>query len=198
MVVRSLVAALAAAAIANAPAHAAVVTRHDANGRAISFDVRARGVDVAWYARILRRAPHGAEIQDVLVRIVPRSAIARLCGSGFGSCYEPGREGGTITVPAGSGVGVEHAVLHEYGHHVMATYAIATWWRARQIDGLRARGAVADDYSLGWKRSIDEIFAEDYVQLTLRTTYAITWLPRPGAVVKAAIRRDIRDGIPVR
>ena len=42
------------------------------------------------------------------------------------------------------------------------------------------------------ERSVGEIFAEDYVQLNLRTRYAIRWLDPPNAAIRAALRRDLR------
>ena len=48
-------------------------------------------------------------------------------------------------------------------------------------------------YSLGWGRAVGEIFAEDYVQVNLRTNYFITALARPDRAVRAALRRDLRS-----
>ena len=56
-----LVALVAALALATA-AGAEIVTKADSEGRTITFDVRAPGVDVDWYAAILRAAVHGDEI----------------------------------------------------------------------------------------------------------------------------------------
>ena len=53
--------------------------------------------------------------------------------------------------------------------------------------------AVAFDYSRGWERAIGEIFAEDYVQLHLRVTSRIDWLPPPDDAVRAALRRDLEN-----
>jgi hypothetical protein len=58
---------------------------------------------------------------------------------------------------------------------------------------LLANGQVSPTYSLGWGRAVGEIFAEDYVQLNLRTNYFITTLARPSNAVKAALRRDLRS-----
>jgi hypothetical protein len=51
---------------------------------------------------------------------------------------------------------------------------------------------VAWDYSLGWERSIAEIFAEDYaVTNSPDGPYDIPWLRRPGAALREAITRDV-------
>jgi hypothetical protein len=65
------------------------------------------------------------------------------------------------------------------------------WWAARGIDSLLAQGKVSEGYELGWARSISEIFAEDYVQLHMRTPYEIRWLRPPGPRIKAALRSDL-------
>jgi hypothetical protein len=56
-------------------------------------------------------------------------------------------------------------------------------------------GRVSFNYSLGWQRSIGEIFAEDYAQLHLRFPYRIRWLSAPGATIRNALSRDV-DGVP--
>src|SRR4051794_273790 len=117
-------------------AHADEVTRQDAAGRTIHFDVEAAGVDVDWYAALLRRALHGDEIAGspalppralrgdesarVTSRLVPAGEVGSVCGSPHaGGCYGERRGGGGImTVPAGVNENVAHTVLHEYGHHV--------------------------------------------------------------------------------
>jgi hypothetical protein len=65
-----LVALVAALALATG-AGAELVTRADSEGRTITFDVQAPGVDVDWYAALLRAAAHGDEISRRSIRIVP-------------------------------------------------------------------------------------------------------------------------------
>jgi hypothetical protein len=181
-------------------ANGAIVTRLDGAGRPMTFDVRARGVDVNWYARRLRGAIHGDEVSEVVVRIVPTRLVRRLC-SGGGSCYSAQRGEDLLTVPAGRSSQVAHYLLHEYAHHLELQRSrwrdwepwMARWWAARDIDGLLARGKVSEDYHLGWERSISEIFAEDYVQLHMRSRYEIGWLHAPGSRIKAALRSDLRS-----
>jgi hypothetical protein len=68
----------------------------------------------------------------------------------------------------------------------------SSWWAARGVKSLLARHRASLTYSLGWDRAVGEIFAEDYVQLNLRSRYNIRWLDPPSAAIKAALRRDLR------
>jgi len=195
--------ALVLAAAAAAPAAAVEQVAYDSAGRAINFDVQASGADVAGYAAILDGLLHGAEISTVVVTIVPESAIASTCGSGAVACYRWGSRGGaTMFVPSQPAGQVRPALTHEYGHHVDATRphlpgargldGTATWWSARGMAGLLAGGSVAWDYSLGWDRSIAEVFAEDYsITNGGRATSGIGWLGNPPAAVSDAIRADL-------
>ena len=58
---------------------AAIVTRHDRAGRVVTFDVRAPGVQVGWYAAILETRFTGDEIKTVRIRIVSPARVSRLC-----------------------------------------------------------------------------------------------------------------------
>jgi hypothetical protein len=203
--VRRLVLVALVAALAAPAASALGATRivRDDHGRAITFDVRARGVNLRDYAKFMRSSIHGAEISRVVIHIVPRGEVGEDCGSPeAGGCY--GLVGGgqpRIIVPAGRRPAeIAPVLLHEYGHHVDATRANGDlqepngtphWWSARHMGQRLRRGEVAFDYGRGWSRSIGEIFAEDYVQLHLRAPYRIGWLSRPDAAVLAALRRDL-------
>lgn len=196
----AVIVAAAALLLGAESANGAVVTRLDRAGRPMTFDVRARGVNVNWYAARLRGSIHGDEISDVVVRIVPPRLVARLCGGG-GSCYSSRRGEDLLTVPAGRSTEVAHYLLHEYAHHLELQRGrwrdwepwMEQWWAARRIDALLAQGKVSQDYDLGWERSISEIFAEDYVQLHMRSRYGIGWLRAPGPGIKAALRSDLHD-----
>jgi hypothetical protein len=183
-------------------ARAELVTARDAEGRPISLDVRDSTADPAWFASILRKAAHGNEIARVTVRIVAPEALSGSCGDGAAGCYS----GGVIVVPSSRTSSTAHTLLHEYGHHLDAATGVAgvpepngtpSWWRARDMAQLHAAGRVARDYSIGWSRSIGEIFAEDYAQLHVRFPYKIGWLGPPGAPVTAALRADL-TGAPAR
>jgi hypothetical protein len=184
-----------------AGASARIVNAQDDQGRPITFDVRANGVNVSQYTAILRDAIHGREIRTVTVRIVPKGRIGSTCGSDQAvACYSGNSQGGTIVVREGSRSEVEHSLLHEYGHHVDAAISTGSrqelngtprWWRARSMGTRLRQGQVAFDYELGWARSIGEIFAEDYVQVHVRGRYGIPWMNPPSEAVRRAIRQDV-------
>lgn len=177
-----------------APAKAEIVRVEDDEGRPLTFDVRAPGVDVAWYAALLRSAAHGDEIGEVTVRLVPAAGLRSTCGAEAGGCY--GR--GVIVVPAERTATTAHALIHEYGHHLDHSYGVRgvpepngvpAWWHLRKMGERLAAGEVAADYSLGWTRGISEIFAEDYTQLHLQTPYKIGWLAPPSERLLVGLRR---------
>jgi hypothetical protein len=205
-----LAAAIFVALTTGAKATAATVVRYDSAGRAMTFDVRTGGVGVNWYARLLRRSLHGDEIEDVVVRIVSPRRIASLCGSGADSCYNGDRGGGVVVVPAGRNARTAHLLVHEYAHHLDASYDLTSaledewpswrtgargWWTARGLGRLLAQGKVTWSYRLGWSRSIAEILAEDYARLELRSAYLIRWLAVPTRPELRALRSDIVDAI---
>jgi hypothetical protein len=115
--VRRLVAVLAllTGLACASPATAAVVVKRDLEGRAMRFDVRAPGVDVEWYADILRGVAHGDEIERASIRLVTWDAIRTQCGADAAACYRrrPARPA-LLVVPAGKGETVAHALVHEY------------------------------------------------------------------------------------
>jgi hypothetical protein len=177
-----------------------VVTTQDERGRTITIDAPTRSTEIGEYARILRNSLHGDEIESVTLRVVPEDAVTRLCRSQRAkACYRGGEEA-TIIVRAGSAAADAYTILHEYGHHVDATIrhrrapefnGTPRWWGTRAIGIRLDRDEVSTGYSLGWARSIGEIFAEDYAQLHVRDPYGIGWLPRPDEPVFRAIRLDV-------
>ena len=194
------------ATLAVAPAAGAeIVTARDRDGRTMTFDVRTQGVDIEWYADLLRHAAHGDEIEQVTVRIVPQRELARACGAGtaVAGCYGGPRRAARITVWSGKSPALAHTLIHEYAHHVDAHRGVgaaprepngsANWWAARGLSKLLAAGEVSHTYALGWERSIGEIFAEDYAQLHMETPYKLQWLDPPTAAVRAALRRDLMN-----
>ncbi len=201
---RLLVLLTAVAALAAAPsALAEVVTAQDAQGRTMTFDVRAEGVDVEWYASLLRGAAHGDEIARVTIRIVSFEELRDTCGPGAAACYAGSRNVARIIVPAGLTQGTAHSLIHEYGHHIDAWRGVgaaerepngsAQWWEARGMSELIASGVVSHTYSNGWDHAIGEIFAEDYTQLHLQTPWRLSWLAPPDETVLAALRADLEN-----
>lgn len=201
----AIIAVAAISLVAAQAANAAIVTRHDRAGRTVTFDVRAPGVEVGWYAAILRNAIHGDEIETARIRIVPANRISGLCeGRYTQSCYEGDEKSGVLIIPAGRSAWAAHLLVHEYAHHIDMARSnflytdkpwAPSWWAARGVKTALAKGQMSLTDSLGWERAVGEIFAEDYVQLNLRTRYAIRGLDPPGDTIKAALRRDLRAGI---
>ena len=196
------IALTAAALVAAQASNAAIVKRHDQAGRVVTFDVRAPGVQVGWYAAVLRSTIHGDEIETARIRIVPANQISRFCeGTSTQSCYEGDENGGVLVIPAGRSSMAAHLLVHEYAHHIDMARSdflntdkpwASSWWAARGVRTALARGRMSLTYSLGWERAVGELFAEDYVQLNMRSRYNIRWLDAPNAAVKAALRRDLR------
>jgi hypothetical protein len=195
----TLLVVLAGLALAG-PAGAARIVLEDADGRPITFDVRAPSVNPEWHARLLRRAAHGNEISRLTIRIVSRDELGATCGRHAGGCYRSERRQGLMVIPAGSGAVAAHTLLHEYAHHldrwrgvagVPEPNGTAHWWHARGMSRLSEEGRVTDDYAFGWDRAIGEIFAEDYVRLHLELPYKIGWLPPPDESVRAALAEDV-------
>ena len=198
----TLLAVLGAFLVLSGNALAAEVVLADREGRSITFDVRAEGVDAEWYAELLRAAPHGDEISTVRIQVVSWDEIRSLCGAEAAGCYARNM----MAVPAGNDARTAHTLLHEYGHHLDRTHAVAgqrepngmpEWWRARGMAELVRLGSVFRSYERGWERSVGEIFAEDYARLALgETSYKLGWLDPPDEIVIAALLADLGLGPP--
>ena len=172
----------------------------DDQGRSIRFDVRADGVDVEWYAALLRAAPHTDEISTVRIKLVTPTELGETCGQDAAGCY--GRR--VITVAAAETEANAHTLVHEYGHHVDASRGVAdvrepngssTWWRARGMARLVELRSAYHGYVVNWSRNIAEIFAEDYARLARPgDPHRIDWLEEPNDAVLAAILHDLGLG----
>lgn len=146
---------------------------HDRRGRPIRVIARTRAVEPRAYADILKDAVHGTEIAQVTVLIVGGERIPQLCSPGAGGCYL--RASQTIVVPAGTRSQVEHALLHEYGHHLDAhrrgvgpeLNGGRFWFRARGIGGLLRSGELGYGNARPWAERVHEMWAEDYAALHL-------------------------------
>ena len=194
-----LVSAFLSLAFAGEAAAEEVVVADD-QGRSITFDVRAEGVDVEWYAALLRAAPHGDEISTVQIDLVAPAELVERCGRAARGCY--GRR--VITVTAAESEANAHTLVHEYGHHVDASRGVAgarepngssTWWRARGVGRLVQLRSAYHGYVRSWDRNIAEIFAEDYARLARPgSDHRIPWLEEPNESVLAAILHDLGLG----
>jgi hypothetical protein len=135
---------------------------------------------------------------------VPSAQIRTLCGAEALACYTTSRRtgAGLITVPAeGPTETVAHSRVHEYGHHLDTAWSVPdapqelngtpVWWAARGMSGLVSTRGVAFDYSLGWSRSVGEVFAEDYAYIHLGGTYKIPWLSPPDEALKTALLAEL-------
>ena len=180
-------------------------TADDGQGNTMTFQVDAPGASIDHDVAVLRSIVHGSEIQNVTFRIVPQTAVAADCGSADAAACYMGVSNGTGQIIVADSPTVDHALVHEYGHHLDNTYhhgaapepnGTAGWWAARGMADLVGKGLVAPDYRLGWDHSIAEIFAEDYTQLNLNVPDKITWLPAPSTAVLAALRRDLQGAPP--
>ena len=198
----TLFAALVVALCVAAGADAAIVTSRDAQGRTITFDVRAANVDTEWYASVLRAAAHGNEISTVTIWIVPEQQIPLLCGDEAQACYTGRRGTPRIIVSASQSRFNQATLLHEYGHHLDTAWRVPgvpelngtpVWWQSRGMASLLSNRRVAFDYSLGWNRSIGEIFAEDYAYIHMgsTTSYGIPWLTPPDETLKTALLAEL-------
>ena len=195
-----LVTALLALAFAGQAAAAEGVVPDD-QGRSIRFDVLVEGVDVEWYAALLRAAPHADEISTVRIELVSPAELVQRCGRDASGCYRRR----VITVAAVETEANAHTLVHEYGHHVDSSRGVAgapepngssTWWRARGMARLvEIRSAFHSYLGGGWNRNVAEIFAEDYAQLARPgDPHRIPWLEGPNDGVLAAILYDLGLG----
>ena len=194
--------AVVGALLAAPGAGAAIVVKPDLEGRPMTFDTRTRGVDVGWYAKTMRRATHGSEITTVTFRIVAESRIAPLCGDDAAACYKRDRSGARIIVAKGRSRFLAATLYHEYAHHldwylpvpgVRELNGGEHWFAARNMERLVANQRAAIGYPLGWKRSVGEIFAEDYARLHIAFTWNIRWIGPPSAAVREALRQDLAE-----
>jgi hypothetical protein len=153
---------------------------------------------------LLRRAPHGDEIESVTVRIVRSKKVEQICGRGAAGCYAGGRSS-VLTVAAGKSRLIASTLLHEYGHHLDLAWTVdgvpepngtPLWWELRGIAQLRELGSVNRNYSLGWSRGIGEIFAEDYAYIALGRSYAIPWLYPPSRQLRRLLLYELQGQRP--
>jgi hypothetical protein len=146
------------------------------------------------------------------VFVTSASNLAQICGGDAAACYaadDPGRTRGGVMVIAyeDAGAAIDHAVIHEYGHHIdNNTYNLGSgsecgingdgsrrWFFARQQDD-NILQTLSCDPRAEWGELLAEVYAEDYAQMVgiPESEYhpAITVDP-PTADEKARLKQDI-------
>jgi hypothetical protein len=178
---------------------ARVETFVDSHGHRITIGTNIATVDLAWYAGVLQGTLHAAEIEQVLVEVVPWASIEAVCGgAGAVGCYFPAQR--LIVVPDTDPNGINeliHTIVHEYGHHVDGQLenlghldascagrdGSRNWWWHRVPDAF----ACSSDR---WELLIGELYAEDYTALN----GVVGWhLPTIGPPTAADARNIVHD-----
>src|SRR3954451_9849320 len=93
----------------------------DQHGHVLSFATDNPSVDLTPFANLLASTYHHGEIELVRVFVTNRANLERICGSDAVACYAPDNPGKTRTglmIISYEDSDIEHAVIHEYGHHV--------------------------------------------------------------------------------
>ncbi|HWT95795.1 MAG TPA: hypothetical protein VN238_22535 [Solirubrobacteraceae bacterium] len=139
------------------------------------------------YVDFVDSLPHGAELGELTMRIVPSADVPANCGatqdSGVLACYLPTQD--LMIVPGdelqnAGGVTTSYVVAHEYGHHVANHRSNSPFnaldfgpkqWASEQdvcsytLDGRLAPGDEAEAYAA----NPGEAWAESYAQLKYPT-----------------------------
>jgi hypothetical protein len=149
------------------------------------------------YATYVGTLPHGAELAELKLVVVPAADVAEECGAGEDdgvlACY--GARNQTMIVPdatpPGSDVSAEYVIAHEYGHHIARHRSNAPldaldfgpkrWssWELVCAHTLRGRLAPGDE-GLHYRRNPGEAWAESYARLVFpNQAWRFTSLLRP-------------------
>ena len=146
------------------------------------------------YAEFFAGLPHGAELAELRVTIVPPEEVPALCGAGMTACYVP-RES-TLVAPGPEFDGP--LLAHEYGHHVAANRGGGVFssvlmgpprWASHAHVCAKLRDSTV---GIGWGNEPAEAWADVYARLTYpelpwRLTPALS--PDDGAFLAAL--RDV-------
>ena len=179
----------------------------DDQGRAIHFTSRVGDAPLARYARVLREAIHGDEIERLRIEVVRPADVPRMCATrGAVACHiHGGRKGPRIVIAPGPRA--ERLLLHEYGHHLDIHLANGArpepngtprWWRARGIGARVRAGRLSRGYGAGWHEAVPELFAEDYARLNGGGGWLIRGVAPPSRAVLRALRADLRSALRAR
>jgi hypothetical protein len=175
----------------------------DGQGRVVHFDAPDEA-SALQLNQTVNALTHGSEVSTVTIRVLSPASVAATCGTDAAGCYQATSRGSsTIFVPTG-GLGPD-VLTHEYGHHIERSRrtsftalgsGMPAWWRTRGVVSLLQAGQVARDYSLGWDRSIAEIYAEDFAVLNGSNRRWRMQVGIPGPEILAALRTDLAGAAP--
>jgi hypothetical protein len=182
----------------------------DQHGHVLTLGTDNESVDLLPYANLLASTYHHGEIEYVHTFVTNQRRLTQICGSDAAACYaadKPGKLPSGVMVISYEDTNIEHAVIHEYGHHVdNNTYNLGglsdcgidgdgsrRWFFAREMQD-RILERLSCDPKGDWGHLLPEVYAEDYAQMVgiPRSEYhpAISVRP-PTAGQKRALRKDM-------
>jgi hypothetical protein len=162
------------------------------------------------YADFLDTLPHGAELADLKVTIVPSSEVNGDCGgqegTGILACYSDSQQ--RMIVPgdlqaSDAGVTASYVVTHEYGHHVANHRSNAPLnagdygpkrWSSYELVCLKTDQGqlVPGNESIFYHQNPGENWAETYARLVYpQQPWTFSNLLTPDAGALAAARADV-------
>lgn len=162
------------------------------------------------YVNFLDTLPHGSELADLRVTIVPGSEVNTDCGgtpdTAILACYSKSAQRmivpGDLSATA-SGVTVSYVITHEYGHHVAAhrsdapleaiSFGPKRWSSYEMVCDRTLRGLLAPgDQGRYYLSNPGEAWAETYARLVY-PEQPWRWTPvlKPDAGALAAARADV-------
>lgn len=162
------------------------------------------------YVNFLDTLPHGSELADLKVTIVPRGEVNADCGgtpdTAILACYSKARQRMVVPGDLGataSGVTVSYVITHEYGHHVAAHRSNAPleaiafgpkhWASYEMVCDRTIRGLLAPgDQGRNYLSNPGEAWAETYARLVY-PAQPWRWNPilKPDAGALGAARADV-------
>ena len=189
-----------------------VQTFEDHHGHRIVIETDNNAVDLRPFAEILAATYHHDEIGDVYVGVTSDAGVAANCGAQAVACYftRPDTSEGLMIVSYQDD-SVVHTIFHEYGHHIdnqlynldgrsgcrFDNDGSRRWFFTRDVeDRILDRTSCSPDAD--WSSLLGELYAEDFAQLSARTSGAPSVgfdprmpVPPPNAAVLSSLRRDI-------
>jgi hypothetical protein len=191
-------------------AHAAQATGPTARYLAgdVSIPITGDPVIAQRYATFLSTLPHGTELADLKVVIVPVAQVNSACGGSEGdgilACYQLSNQ--TMTVPDAqttSDVPVDYVIAHEYGHHIAMhrsnaplaaiDYGPKRWSSYELVCAQTADGKLAPgDEGTNYAYNPGEAWADTYARLTFPTVaWQFTSLLKPTGGSYLAASADV-------